>query len=194
MGSSDDTERKEKFKALLAEWEEVIPRILQAKVKLPEELISSVSIVPAGYRNLPPPDRTDWFSEFWFTALRKSKEEAQPAFLGIDLHRFKITPPDAMQSIRSVDNDELPINIPVAATKAIRALDTTGGGALETMIGVAVGLLGGPVSVTAGVLIGAGIGVAGGGTTGAAAGLAVIISAIRKHAGKAKKLVSETLQ
>ena len=172
-GSSDDMERKEEFKALLAKWEEVIPMFLRDKVKLPEELISSVSIVPAGYGKYPPPDCTDWFSEFWFAALSKVKEEAQPAPVGINLHRFKVTSLDDKKSKqRNVDNDELQINIPVTAGKATGAvaIGATGGVALGALIGAAVGAV------------------------GVAAGLAVIISAVRKHASKAKKVVSETLR
>ena len=162
--ASDDSERKEKFKSLLAEWEEAIPKFLRDKVILPKELASGISIVPAGYGNLSPPDRTDWFSEFWFTALSKSKDEAQPAFMDIDLHCFKITSPDAMKSIpRHVDNDKLPIHIPVTATKAMGAvtLGTTGGSALEALIKVAVRLFRHPVCVTTEALAGAGVGVTG---------------------------------
>ena len=196
-GSAGDSERKEKFKALLTEWEEVIPKFLRDKVKLPEELTKNVCIIPAGYGKFSPPDRTDWFTQFWFTAFAKSKEEAQPALIGINLHRFQVISPDDKKSAqRNLDNDELPINIPVTAGKATGALaiGTTGGVSLGALIGAAVGLFGGPVGVSAGALIGAGIGAAGGGTTGTAAGLAVIISAIRKHASKAKKVVSETLK
>jgi len=196
-GSAGDSERKEKFKALLAQWEEVIPKFLRDKVKLPEDLVESVSIIPAGYGKFPPPDRTDWFTQFWFTAFAKSKEEAQPALIGINLHRFQVISPDDKKSVqRNLNNDELPINIPVTAGKATGAVaaGTTGGASLGALIGAAVGLLGGPVCVSAGALIGAGIGAAGGGTTGTAAGLAVIITAIRKHASKAKKVVSETLK
>ena len=114
--------------------------------------------------------------------------------MGIDLHRFKITSPDAIKSTqRHVDNDELPINIPVTATKAIRdvALGTTGGSALETMIRVAVKLFGDSVGVTTEALAGAGVGDKGGRTAGVTAGLAVIIDAIQKHAEKAKKVLSK---
>ena len=201
LGASDDPERKEKFSSLLSAWEDAISKFLRDKVKLPDKLTSDISIVPAGYRNLPPPDRTDWFTQFWFTALAKCKEEAQPALIGINLHRFKITSPDDKKSKqRNVDNDELQINIPVTAGKATGAvaLGTTGGVALGALIGAAVGAVGGPAGVAvglyAGALAGAGFGAAGGGTAGVAAGLAVIIGAIRKHARKAKKVVSETLK
>ena len=201
LGSSDDPERKEKFKSLLAEWEEAIPKFLRDKVKLSEKLTSEISIVPAGYRNLPPPDRTDWFSEFWFAALSQVKDDARPALVGINLHRFQVTSPDDKKSKqRNVDNDELQINIPVTAGKATGALaiGTTGGVALGALIGAAVGAVGGPaglaVGLYAGALAGAGFGAAGGGTAGVAAGLAVIISAVQKHASKAKNVVSEKLR
>ena len=193
-GRPDDSERKGKFRSLLKEWEEILPKFLREKVKLPEELISDISLVPAGYRNLPPPDRTDWFSDFWFAALSKIKEDAKPALMGINLHRFRISPPGAVQ--KNVDNDELPINIVTAgkATGAVAA-GTTGGAALGALIGVIVGAVGGPAGMAmgmyAGAIVGAGIGAAGGGTAGAAAGLAVIISAVRMHAEKAKRKIQE---
>ena len=195
-GSSDDTERKEKFRSLLTEWEETISKFFRNIVKLPEEFVCGISIVPAGYRNIPPPDRTDWFSEFWFAAISKVKDDARPALIGINLHRFKVISPDDKKSVqRNVNTDELPINIPVTAGKATGAVaaGTTGGASLGALIGATVGLLGGPVCVTAGALIGAGIGAAGGGTTGTAAGLAVIITAIRKHAMKSQKSSTENV-
>ena len=195
-GASDDTERKEKFRSLLTEWEEAISKLFRDKVKLPEEFVHGINIVPAGYRNIPPPDRTDWFSEFWFAALSKVKDDARPALVGINLHRFKVISPDDKKSMqRNIDTDELPINIPVTATKATGAVaaGATGGVALGALIGAAVGLLEGPVGVTAGALVGAGIGAAGGGTTGTAAGLAVIITAVRKHTMKSQKSSTETV-
>ena len=197
FGTPDDSERKEKFKLLLKQWEEIVPRFLKDKVELPEELISDVCVIPAGYRNLPPPDRIDWFSDFWFAALSKIKEDARPALVGINLHRFRVSSPDSVRSTQqNVDNDELPINIVTAgkATGAV-AVGTTGGAALGALIGGIVGTVGGPAGIAvglyAGLLAGAGFGAAGGGTAGAAAGLAVIISAVRKHAKKAKEKIKE---
>ena len=60
---------------------------------LPESIVESISIVPTGYRQTPPPDREDWLSAFWFEAFLKTKESAQPALLGINLHRLRIQSP-----------------------------------------------------------------------------------------------------
>lgn len=74
FGHSGSSERKEKFELLLKEWEGAIRKICRDILELPEELASAVCIIPAGYRKFPPPDRTDWISEFWLTALSKMKK------------------------------------------------------------------------------------------------------------------------
>ena len=93
-GTPDNAERKEKFRLLLNDWEENLPKFLRDKVKLPEELISDICVIPAGYHNIPPPDRTDWLSDFWFAAFNKIKEDAKPALMGINLHRFRVSSAD----------------------------------------------------------------------------------------------------
>lgn len=87
--SSVDPERKENFRLLLTAKEEEIPNLFRNTLKLPEELSNSVSIVPAGYHKIPPPDRTDWLSEFWFTALRKIKQHRIPLLRFISSSSFQ---------------------------------------------------------------------------------------------------------
>ena len=89
--SAGDSERKEKFEALLAEWEKAILRFLRDTMNIPEEITNSICVVPAGYRKFSPPDRADWLSELWFTAISKCKKEVQPDLVGINFHHFKIT-------------------------------------------------------------------------------------------------------
>lgn len=88
FGSSVDPERKENFRLLLTAKEEEIPNLFRNTLKLPEVYSSSVSIVPAGYHKIPPPDQTDWLSEFWFTALRKIKWHH--IYTLIEIHLFII--------------------------------------------------------------------------------------------------------
>ena len=78
LGSSVDQERKANFRSLLEAKEEEIPNLFRDKLKLPEELASGVCIVPAGYHKIPPPDGTDWLSEFWITALGKIQQHSMP--------------------------------------------------------------------------------------------------------------------
>ena len=78
FGSSVDRERKANFRSLLAAKEKEIPNLFRDNLKLPEELSSGVCIIPAGYHKIPPPDRTDWLSEFWFTALGKIQQNSMP--------------------------------------------------------------------------------------------------------------------
>ena len=78
LGSSVDREREANFRSLLEAKEKEIPRLFRDNLKLPEELSRHVSIVPAGYQTIPPPDRTDWLSEFWLTALGKIQLHSMP--------------------------------------------------------------------------------------------------------------------
>ena len=91
FGYSVKSERREMFKSLLTLWEEAVVEYLGDKLKLPKEITSGICIVPAGYGKFSPPDRTDWLSELWFTALSKCKKAAQPALIGINYHHFKVT-------------------------------------------------------------------------------------------------------
>lgn len=132
-----ESERNEKFRVLLEQWEEILPSYFRDKMMLPEELASDISVIPAGYgSSSPPPDRKDWFSRFWFAAFRKIKEEAQPSLLGINLHRVKVCSSDhdttkLMQ--QNLENHELPIFI-VAPTPLSLALGIGGGALLGALI------------------------------------------------------------
>ena len=159
-------------------------------MKLPEELISDVSVVvPAGYGNSAPPDRTDWFSCFWYTALSKVEECAIPALVGINLHRFRISSsgPPSFDSVKSTpiykDNDKLPTNIELP--KGVVAAGTTGGAALGAVIGMALAIEGGPAGMAIGAVVGAGVGGRAGGT--ASTGFAIVVHAVRKYVEKVKQ-------
>ena len=76
------------FQHSLSEWQTVIKQVLQNKVALSDDIITDVSIVPVGYRNYPPPDKSDWLSSFWKEVFQKAKENC--VFEGIDRNNLTI--------------------------------------------------------------------------------------------------------
>ena len=89
----DAKDKLEYFEEIFSAWQKQLRMVLAKKILLPESIVESISIVPTGYRQTPPPDREDWLSAFWFEAFLKTKESAQPALLGINLHRLRIQSP-----------------------------------------------------------------------------------------------------
>ena len=63
------------FQQSLLKWEADIKRVLQSKITLSADEISRVAIVPVGYHNDPPPDRSDWLTPFWRKVLRIKGEQ-----------------------------------------------------------------------------------------------------------------------
>ena len=89
----DTKDKLEHFGEVFTAWQTQLRKVLTKRILLPESIVASISIVPTGYRQTPPPDRDDWLSPFWFEAFLKTKENAQPALLGINLHRLRIQSP-----------------------------------------------------------------------------------------------------
>ena len=130
------TDRIRFFRQSLSEWESVIKQVLRNKATLSEDEISRVAIVPVGYRNHPPPDRSDWLTPFW----RKVFHKAQENFLleGVDCNNLTIGTPRY---------NWIHIGIGVIA-------------------GVAVGAVSGGIGLgVAGAAVGGGLGGVGGGIT-----------------------------
>jgi len=86
---SDPQKTREYFESKLEEWARDIHDILVDEIKVPKDITSQVSVLPAGYRTqLSLPDRQHWFSELWLASLRAMKPRAQPAMIQINAHRF----------------------------------------------------------------------------------------------------------
>jgi len=81
-------DRVQFFQHSLSEWQTVIKQVLQNRAALSDDIITDVSIVPVGYRNYPPPDKSDWFSSFWKEVFQKAKENC--VFEGIDRNNLTI--------------------------------------------------------------------------------------------------------
>ena len=73
-GSNEDLAKH--FKDTFLSWNDAIGRLLKERLSVPEEIIRDIAIVPAGYRQQSPPDRSDWFTPFWREAFPRVKESA----------------------------------------------------------------------------------------------------------------------
>ena len=127
------------FRQSLSEWESVIKQVLQNKAKVSEDEISRVVIVPVGYRNHPPPDRSDWLTAFWREAFQNTKENS--LLEGMDLSNLTIGTPQ---------NNWLHIGIGVVTGVVVGAV--TGGiglGVVGAAVGGGLGGVGGGATVAA---------------------------------------------
>ncbi len=177
LGSSDPTRKEEEeYERLLEEWKETIPQYLREKMILPEEIVSGIPIIPAGYRNHHPVGQDDWFSLFWFTAFGRVKEDARPALLSISLHRFKFASSSTSEQA-DIANEKLSIHV---SHKKAGGKHLVGGIALGAVLGAAVAAVGRPSSLATGAYAAALAGAGFGGGTGGAAGLALILRDIYK--------------
>ncbi len=84
-------EMKREFKQYIDEFKQLVQTILKEDLELPEELVSKIKIVPAGYYNERSlPDREYWLSNFFFECLDAlPSPEAKGALLNLNLSRFK---------------------------------------------------------------------------------------------------------
>ena len=79
---------KAHFKFVLDSWKAKIQTQFQRRLNLSKEITGDIAIVPTGYRNSSPPDRVDWFSQFWGEALHTVKEGARSNLVSINYHRM----------------------------------------------------------------------------------------------------------
>ena len=125
------------FQRSLSEWEVVIKQVLRSKAALYEDEVSRVAVVPVGYRNYQPPDRSDWLTPFWREVFRKMK--ANSLLEGIDPNNI---------TVGTLQNNWLHIGMGVLAGVAVGAL--TGGiglGVVGAAVGSGLGGVGGGATV-----------------------------------------------
>ncbi len=180
-------EMKRKYIQHMDEFTKLIRSLLIEDLALPEDLVSKIKIVPAGYyseRNLP--DRDYWLSNFFFECLDAlHSPEAKGALLNLNLARFK-SKNEVEESNFSEDAENQPIvtdvenayviinetidncTPPVGSANVEGGIGAGGaagigsgvGGVVGTGLGF-IGLLGGPlafITVPAGAAVGASIG------------------------------------
>ena len=128
-----DSEREpvEIFKEKFTSWQDAITRVLNTKLSVPSKIVDDIAIVPTGYRERCPPDRSDWFTPFWLEAFRKMRESAQPTLLGINLSRIKIASPSYIIDTEP-ESHEMPIQLSWSESIGI-ALDATAKAAIATV-------------------------------------------------------------
>lgn len=128
-----DSEREpvEIFKEKFTSWQDAITRVLNTKLSVPSKIVDDIAIVPTGYRERCPPDRSDWFTPFWLEAFRKMRESAQPTLLGINLSRLKIASPSYISDTEP-ESHEMPIQLSWSESIGI-ALDATAKAAIATV-------------------------------------------------------------
>jgi len=89
-GSNEDLAKH--FKDTFLSWNDAIGQLLRERLSVPEEIIRDISIVPTGYHQKSPPDRSDWFTPFWREAFCKVKESAHH-LISVNITNVQVTSP-----------------------------------------------------------------------------------------------------
>ena len=82
---------EEYFEGKVEDWKDQLHLVLQEEIGVPEEIVESIDVVPAGYhRRLQLlPNGECWMSRLWLKALAACSSRAQPAFIKINEYRLK---------------------------------------------------------------------------------------------------------
>lgn len=88
--SLPEERKKEKFKKLIAEWDELIRAALREEMNVSVDVVNNIGIIPAGHqseRSLP--DRAYWLSDLWRECLDSIHTvEAQTVLLELSIDRL----------------------------------------------------------------------------------------------------------
>ena len=157
MGGLAQAAKAEAFDKAIQKWKEAIIEILIENVKVPEDTVKNMRIVPAGYYRKPHLlGYKFWLSTLWFQCLGAiPTEEGKLALWKINASRMKgekVVKKDFKKPI-----EEQPIVVTETNYKKI-ALGIAAGavvvGAPGAGIGAAIGTVAGPVGTVVGALIG----------------------------------------
>ena len=165
------------FRETVNKWEAEIQSALKS-IRIPEEIVSNIPIVPAGHVNKPNlPGHQFWLSGLWFTVADCIKDSSKLDLIALNEHRMteisQITPGSFNK-----DGPQQPIVVDYANTDQ-RALELTakgvGGGfavgvAAGAAIGGGAGAVAGSVVPGLGNIVGAAVGAAVGGAIGGVVG------------------------
>ncbi len=167
----EDLSKKDKakaFEAKVKEWQDQIRLILTKDIKVPEEIVQNIRIVPAGHARKPNLPGIDyWLTYLWFQCVwTMPTKGAQIAMVKINEKRMKneddVTKDDFKKSA-----DQQPLVVGGSSVTKILAISGTSGGAAGAGVGALIGLIGGPAGVALGAAIGGLVGaVVGGGAGG----------------------------
>ena len=161
-------ERNAAFWAVIKQWGAQIKKILIEDIKVPQQIVETIQIVPAGhYRRPHLPGYRYWLSKLWFHCVDTiTSPEVRMALVTINERRIK-----REKDVKEDDFKKLPELQPIVLTdETISKLKYSGkiatGAAVGAGIGGALGLLGafgGPLvaaTITAGVAFGGACGAA----------------------------------
>ncbi|XP_064389916.1 uncharacterized protein LOC135337843 [Halichondria panicea] len=166
----DDLSKKNKakaFEAKIQEWKDQIELILIDDIKVPQEIVHGIRIVPAGHARRPNlPGIEYWLTHLWFQCVwTMPTEGARIAMVKINEKRMKneddVTAEDFKKSA-----DQQPLVVGGSSVMKIVAISGTGGGAAGASVGALIGLIGGPAGAALGATIGGLVGAMVGGGAG----------------------------
>ena len=82
---------QEYFAEQLSLWTETLRSYLKESVKLSDDLVQRIKIIPTGTTSmpkLPDPDGANWMSKLFIESLSVTKSRAQPALIRLNAHRL----------------------------------------------------------------------------------------------------------
>ena len=134
------------FTAKIERWEKQIKEILIVDVQVPEAIIKSITIIPAGHYEEPHlPGRRHWLSTLWWYSLGTiAIPEKQAALVELNLKRFK-REVDVTEEDFKKPPEEQPIIVDGDAVSVLKFSGKVSAGVvIGAAVGAAVGLVGGP--------------------------------------------------
>ena len=161
-------DRAKAFKAKVKEWKDQIRLILTKDIKVPEEIVQNIRIVPAGHARKPNLPGIDyWLTHLWFQCVwTMPTKGAQIAMVKINEKRMK-SEDDVTKDDFKKSAGQQPLVVGGSSVTQILAISGTSGGAAGAGVGALIGLIGGPAGVALGAAIGGLVGaVVGGGAGG----------------------------
>ena len=96
-------------------WRKQITAVLEEKAGVPEDIVSGISVVSTGYRDISPVGCDDWYTPFWTSIFKKTRHNGQSALLRLTYGRLVDNGnPDISELECSSDN---PYALPVKYTE-----------------------------------------------------------------------------
>ena len=179
----EDLSKKDKAKAFEAKVQELkdqIRLILIEDIKVPQEIVHGIRIVPAGHPRKPHlPGIKYWLTHFWLQCVwTMPTEEERIAMVKINENRMKNEDDVTEDGITRWTSADQPLVVDSSSAKQIAAIiggssaikvvaiSGTSGGAAGATVGALIGLIGGPPGAALGATIGGLIGATVGGGAG----------------------------
>ena len=173
-------EKAKAFEAEVQEWKDKIRLILIDDIKVPQEIVHGIRIVPAGHFRRPHlPGIEYWLTHFWFQCVwTMPTKGARIAMVKINEDRMKNEDDVTEDRVTRWTSADQPLVVDSSSAKQIAAIiggssaikvvaiSGTSGGAAGATVGALIGLIGGPPGAALGAAIGGLIGATVGGGAG----------------------------